>query len=267
LFVSQVIKNIFNFRLVKFSKPWLVDCAVSNFNFVWLEIAGGDSLKNCKGSLDWLSAIPISVILFILFFKLTHCLLFFGSTWYSFVARWVSCWINFETLWSKLFVAADEGDMYTEWSHTSILWVFLLILPKSLSKHMNWCLIQEFVFMVGCLLSKPGNNIFSIVHISNNNGSAVITDTENVGDGFWNNKFIRNFLLAAYNYGILSSKSDWCLSSLLDSLESILDLVDSSVRGEYLHHFVKSSHIFNAIFIFQIIIIFQKNMVKLSKKI
>ena len=244
MFISQVIKNIFNFVFIEFSKPRLVYCAVSDFYFVWLEVAGCNSLKNSEGRLYWLSAVPISVILFKLFFKLTHCLLLFGSAWYSFVAHWVSCWIDLKALWTKLFVAANESDVNTEWSHASVLWVFLLILPKSFCKHVNWCLIEEFVFMVSCLLSKPCNNILGVIHISNNNGTTVITDTENVGDRFWDNQFIRNFFLAANNYGIFTSEGNWSHASLLNSFESILNLVYSSIWGEYFHHFVKRSHNF-----------------------
>ena len=100
-------------------------------------------MKNSDGSLNRLLAIPVALIFLELLFELTHSFLFFGAGSNGLEADVLTRRINSKALWSELLVAADNGGMHTEWSHTRILRILLQILSHSGGEHLNRDLILE----------------------------------------------------------------------------------------------------------------------------
>ena len=238
LLVCQIVEYIFDFCFSEFAEPWLLDITVSYFDLASFKVTGGNRLKYSDCCFNCLSIVPVSVILFELLFEMTHSFLFFGACRYSPEPNRLSRWIDSEALWAKLFIATYKSNIDAEWSDSSILRIFLKIASKSLSNDVNRCFIWELELVLSSLLSKPGDNVSCVVHVADNNGSAMITDAEDIADRVWHNQLVWNFLLATDHYGIFTSDGDWCHTCLWNSLECILHLVDSSVRWEHLHHFV-----------------------------
>ena len=153
IFISKNIENIIDFLGWKLSKSWLFNVCKADFALVWFEITWGDSLQNLDSNFYCLLTVPISTSFFELFLKLTHCFLFFATSWYGFEANRLTRWINSEALGTKLFITTNNCYVHAERSHRCVLGILLQILPKSLSDHLYWSFVSKFHFVVSNLLS------------------------------------------------------------------------------------------------------------------
>ena len=215
---------------------------VPNLYLVGLEVTRGDRLKDSDGNLNGLSGIPVTSVFLKLFLELTHGLLLFSSSWNSGEPNDLSWRVDSVACWTFLLIAANKGDIDTEWSDSSVLRIFVEVLANSLSNHVDRRAVRELHFEFSGLLSQQSYDVSSVIHVANDDSSTVITNWEDIGYWIWHNKFVWNFLGAANDNAIFSLNSDRSLTKLLDSFEGVFHLEDSTLWVENLHGVIKACH-------------------------
>ena len=79
-------------------------------------------------------------------------------------------------------------------------------------------------------MSEPGDHELGILHVAHDYGTDIVIDAKDISDGICHDKTIGHFLLGANDHRVVAAESDRGLPESLDRLESVLHLVDATVR-------------------------------------
>ena len=181
LLVRKIIENIFDFVFRELSESGVLNVRITNLYLISFEVARGDRLEYCDSNLDSLSGIPVPSVFLKLFLQLAHRLLFFGASRDGGEADHLPRRVHPVAGGTFLFVAADEGDIDAERSHARVLGILVEVLSESLRHHVDGRAVRELHFEIGGLLSHQSDDVPGIIHVSHDDGSAVIADLEDIG--------------------------------------------------------------------------------------
>ena len=143
---------------------------------------------------------------------------------------------------SIFLITADQGDHAAERADTGILRESLETGSHALSKHLNGALVAELHLELSSSGTDLSDHNSGVVGVANNDGTDAIGDRVDVSNTVRDDQFIGNLLLGAHDNAVIASDSDGILSSSLNGLEGVLNLVDSAVWREYLHQLIHASH-------------------------
>ena len=88
-------------------------------------------------------------------------------------------------------------------------------------------------------LSRSGSNLRDnytcVVHVSDDNSTDAVSDTEDVAYAVRHDELVWNLLLGAHDDGVSAANSDRRLSKRVDCLKGVLDLVNATVWRKNFH--------------------------------
>jgi hypothetical protein len=122
------------------------------------------------------------------------------------------------------------GGVHAQRSHIGLLRELLKIVAKFLGKdgHGDHVAILELKLSSG--VSEPGDNKFSVLHVAYNHSADIVIDTKDIGNGIGHDETIGDFLLSANDHCVVTTDGDRSLPESLYRLESVLHLIDATVR-------------------------------------
>ncbi len=118
--------------------------------------------------------VPLSLVFLPVLFEGSGCFLLFTSSSHSSISLSLTCRVDLVNLRSVFLVTADEGYHNTKRSNSRVLRESLHLVTETSSKNLYRRFVLELHFELSSLVAKPLSNKSRVIHVSNNDSTAMV---------------------------------------------------------------------------------------------